>query len=163
MQHHAEDDQMPPFTFTILKSFKDCLSRQVAEVIRIHYSKDFILNSKNEYNSNHLSRVVVEEDAFIKKKRARQEELEEVMEKRKWEKLKAEQSRKPKRKPEEARWDPSNWQEKRKLRRMESLEEEYEMHEWWEWAEERCMRAGRMRARLEHDRRRVLWRMENRD
>ena len=75
---------MPTFTCTILKSFKDCLSRQVAEAIKIHYSKNFILKSKIEYNSNHLSRVVVEEDAFLKKKRARQEELEEVMEKIKW-------------------------------------------------------------------------------
>ena len=84
LQHHAEDDQMPPFTFTILKTFKDCLSWQVAEALKIQYSKDFFLNSKNEYNSNHISRVVVEEDAFLKKKRARQEELEEVMEKIKW-------------------------------------------------------------------------------
>ena len=35
----------------------------------------------------------MEEDAFIKKKRVRHEELEEVMEKRKWEKYKAEHRR----------------------------------------------------------------------
>ena len=51
---------MPRFTFTVFQSFKDCLSRQVAEAIQIHYIKDEILNSKNEYNTNHLSRVVVE-------------------------------------------------------------------------------------------------------
>ena len=70
---------MPPFTFTILQSFRDCLSRQVAEAIRIHYSKDALLNSKNEYNCNHLARVMVEEDAYNRKKRARQEEMEEMM------------------------------------------------------------------------------------
>ena len=37
------------------------------------------------------------------------------------------------------------------------------MHEWWNWAEERCIRAGKLRARLENDRRRVLRRMESRD
>ena len=67
----------------------------MVEAIRIHYSKDALLNSKNEYKSNHLARVVVEEDAYNKKKRARQEEMEEVMEKRRWEQFKAEHRRKP--------------------------------------------------------------------
>ena len=123
MQHHAEDDQMPPFTFTILKSFKDRLSRQVTEAIKIHYTKDFILNRKNEYNINHLSRVVVEEDAFLKKKRARQEEMEEVMEKKRWEQFKAEHRRKPKRKPEEVETLPAGWmRHPKRLRRMETEE-----------------------------------------
>ena len=74
---------MPKFTFTILKSFKDCLSRQVAEAIMIHYSGDELLNSKNEYNANHLSRVVVEEDAFERKRKAKQEEMREHEEKKK--------------------------------------------------------------------------------
>ena len=94
MQHHAEDNKMPPFTFTILQSFWDCLSRPVAEAIRIHYSKDALLNSKNEYNSNHLARVVVDEDAYNKKKRARQEEMEVMMEKKRLEQFKAEYRRK---------------------------------------------------------------------
>ena len=42
------------------------------------YTKDKILNSKNKYNANHLSRVVVEEDAFERKRKARQEEMEEM-------------------------------------------------------------------------------------
>ena len=29
----------------------------------------------------------------------------------------------------------------KKLRRIESCEEEYEMQEWWKWVEERCIRA----------------------
>ena len=53
--------------------------------------------------------MVVEEDAFLKKKRARQEELEEVMEKRKWEKFKADHRRKPKMKPEEDETLPTGW------------------------------------------------------
>jgi hypothetical protein len=43
---------MPHFTY------RDCLSRQVEEAIRIHYSKDTLLNSKNEYGSNVLARVM---------------------------------------------------------------------------------------------------------
>ena len=56
---------MPKFTFTILKSFKDYLSRQVAEAIMIHYSGDELLNSKNEY----LARAVLEEKAFERKRK----------------------------------------------------------------------------------------------
>ena len=56
---------MPKFTFTILKSFKDYLSRQVAEALMIHYSGDELLNSKNQY----LARVVVEENAFERKRK----------------------------------------------------------------------------------------------
>ena len=51
-KYHKEDDSRPPFSFKILDSFKDCLSRQVGEAIRIHYAKDELLDSKNEYNDN---------------------------------------------------------------------------------------------------------------
>ena len=101
------------------ESFKECQSRQVAEAIKIHYTKDEILNSKNESNSNHLSRVAVEEDAYGRKRKARQEE-----------KLKAEHRRKPKRKSEEDDNIPTGWKRQpNKLRRMESCEEVYDMQE----------------------------------
>ena len=61
MKHHQEEGK-PEFIFSVLKNFRDCLSRQVAEAIKIHYSKDELLNSKNEYNANCLTRVVVEEE-----------------------------------------------------------------------------------------------------
>jgi hypothetical protein len=64
---------------------------------------------------NHLSRVVVEEDEFLKKKRARQEELEVEMEKMKWEKFNAEHRRKPKRKPEEDETLPNGWKRQPKI------------------------------------------------
>ena len=47
MKYHLKDDSRPPFSFKVLDSFKDCLSRQVAEAIRIHYAKKELLNSKN--------------------------------------------------------------------------------------------------------------------
>ena len=67
------------------------------------------------------------------------------MEKKKWEKFKAEHRRKPKRKPEDDETLPNGWKRQpKKLRRMENWDEEYEMHEWWKWVEERCMRAGNL-------------------
>ena len=136
MQQHAEDDVMPHFTFTILQSFRDCLSRQVAEAIRIHYSKDTLLNSKNEYGSNRLARVMVEEDAYSKKKRGRKEEMEEVMEKRRWEQFKEEHRRKPKRKPEEVETLPAGWmRQPKRLKRMETKkaaqEKEFDIQGLW--------------------------------
>ena len=72
-----------------MNSFKDCLSRQVAEAIEIYYSKDELLNSKNEYNNNHLARVIVEEDAYKRKKKAKEEEMKEMMKKKKWKEFKS--------------------------------------------------------------------------
>ena len=146
MQQHAEDDVMPHFTFIILQSLRDCLSLQVAEAIRIHYSKDTLLNIKNEYGSNHLARVVVE-DTYSKKRRARQEDMEELMEKGRWEQFKAEHRRKPKRKPEEVETFPAGWmRQPKRLRRMETeetaQEEEFDIQGWWKLAEKRCIRVG---------------------
>ena len=53
---------MPPFHIKVIGSFRDCLTRHVAEALKIHNSKDELLNSNNEYASNHLSRIVVDMD-----------------------------------------------------------------------------------------------------
>ena len=60
------------------------MSRQIAEAILIHLSKDELLNSKNEYNSNGLARVKVEEDVYERKKRERKEEEDSWKEKKAW-------------------------------------------------------------------------------
>ena len=52
------------------------MSRQIAEAILIHYLKDELLNSKNEYNSNCLARLTVEENMYKRKNRVRKEEEE---------------------------------------------------------------------------------------
>ena len=64
---------MPTFLFTILNSLKDCLPRLVPEAIEIHYSKDELLNSKNEYNNNQFAKVTVEDDGYKRKKKAKEE------------------------------------------------------------------------------------------
>ena len=55
-------------------SISDCwklqgLPNQVSEAVMRHYSKDILLNSKNEYNSNCLTRLTTEENKFEKKPR----------------------------------------------------------------------------------------------
>ena len=62
MTYHQEEESRTSVNFfKVLISFKDCFSRKVAETIRIHYAMDELLNIKNEYNANHLSRMVEDE------------------------------------------------------------------------------------------------------
>ena len=70
-------------------SFKECLSRQIAEARQIHYSKDELLNSKHEYNPICLARVEVEESMYKRKKREKKEEEKSVMEKKAWNEFKS--------------------------------------------------------------------------
>jgi hypothetical protein len=155
----------PEIIFSVIKNFRDCLSRQVAEAIKIHYSRDELLNSKNEYNANCLTRIVVEEEVYERKKRERKEEMEELEEKKRWEVFKIAHRQQPKRQRPEEVSGLRGWMEGKgkKLRRMESVEEEFEMAGWWEMMEGRCVRAGNLKRRLENDRERVLKRMENRN
>ena len=86
MNDHPEKDNCPEFSFRIKAKFKDCLSRQVAEAMSILYSKDKLLNSKNEYMANCLTRICVEENTYERKRKERESEMEEEKER---EKLKA--------------------------------------------------------------------------
>ena len=74
MTTHTEDDQCSPFKTKVISSYKDCLQRQVSEALKIYNSKDELLNSKNEYASNHLSRIVVDMDSVARKKQVQREE-----------------------------------------------------------------------------------------
>jgi hypothetical protein len=77
LSSHQEEKEVPNFRFKIKGTFKDCLSRQITEAMRIFLSEDEMLNSKNEYLANCLSRVQVSEDRFERKKRELQEDDEE--------------------------------------------------------------------------------------
>jgi hypothetical protein len=152
---------MPKFKFTILTTFKDCLSRQVAGAIKIHYSGDQLLNSKNEYNANHLSRVIVEEDAFEKKKKSRQEELRELEERKKWEEFRLGHKSRPKRQRIEKNTVSEDWKNQyKKMKRIEEVVEVYDLSDWWERTEGICIRAGNLKTRLDRDKNRVLRWME---
>jgi hypothetical protein len=69
----------PEMEFSVTGMFKDCLSRQISEALRINFSKDVLLNSKGEYGNNTVSRLTVHEDAWKRRERDRlEEELEEL-------------------------------------------------------------------------------------
>ena len=161
MTSHVDDQDKPEFIFRVLSSYKDCLSRQVAEAIRIHYTGDVLLNSKNEYNANHLSRVVVEENVFQRKKRERQEEAEEMEEKKRWEVFKANHKHQPKRRREDETV-PEGWKagQNKRLKRMSLEAEVWDLADWWTLAEGMCLRAGKLKRRICLDKARVLRMME---
>ena len=69
MEEHPEMTAMPPWRFKTLRTFKDCLRRQLTEAVAISLSSDFLLNGKCDYLANCISRVTVDEDEYDKKKR----------------------------------------------------------------------------------------------
>ena len=62
--HSGED--MPEFRFRIVKTFRDSLSRQVAESVRIDLRGGNILNSKTVYSRNRLPRLEIEQPEWGK-------------------------------------------------------------------------------------------------
>ena len=58
-------EEMPRFRFRIVKSFSDCLSRQVAESVRIDL-REGVLNSKSVYSRNRLPRLELEKTEWEK-------------------------------------------------------------------------------------------------
>ena len=73
-------EPMPEFRFKIIRSFKDSLSRQVAESVRIDLRGEGILNSKTVYSRNRLPRLEIEKtewerESEDRKKRAEEERL----------------------------------------------------------------------------------------
>jgi hypothetical protein len=81
MLSHPEMNSPPKMTFKATSMFKDCLSRQIGEALRIHHSKDTLLNSKSEYLTNCITRITVEEDAWERRENSRREEEAQRMEK----------------------------------------------------------------------------------
>ena len=79
MNAHENLPSPPVMDFSITAKYRDCLSRQIGEALRIHYSKDVILNSKSEYMSNTISRLTIEKDAWERKERSRLEEEQDKM------------------------------------------------------------------------------------
>ena len=81
MLSHKDLDQRPPFAFKVITQYKDCLSRQIGEAIKIQRTTDNILNSKCEYLSNCLTRLTVLEDDWERRRREKDEEIAENEEK----------------------------------------------------------------------------------
>ena len=74
--------------FSITSRFRDCLSRQIGEALRISYSQDTLLNSKAEYMTNSLSRLTMKEDPWELRERTRKEEEMEELNKKQVEEFK---------------------------------------------------------------------------
>ena len=79
MSKHPDIPSPPQMEFTA--RYRDCLSRQIGEALRINYSKDNILNSKSEYLQNKISRLTIEEDAWERRERSRLEVEEDKLDK----------------------------------------------------------------------------------
>ena len=77
MLAHPENNTPPQMAFKITSLFRDCLYLQIGKALQINYSRDRILNSKNEYMSNCISRLTIDEDAWERRHRCRQEEKAE--------------------------------------------------------------------------------------
>jgi hypothetical protein len=95
------------FSFKIRKQYTDCLSRQVGEAIAILLSKDQLLNSKNEYVQNCISRITIQEDSLERKQRIIREEAEEKKEETALAEFKAKKRADSKRKDEDLIGNPS--------------------------------------------------------
>ena len=83
MNSHPSLPEPPEVEFSVTGMFRDCLTRQISEALRINLSKDMLLNSKGEYGGNSVSRLTVQEDAWERRVRDRQEEELEELNKRK--------------------------------------------------------------------------------
>ena len=81
---HAEMQERPNFRFKIVKSFKDSLSRQVAESVRIDLRGE-VVNSKTVYSRNRLPRLEIEKPEWERAEEERRKKIKEWEEKMSWE------------------------------------------------------------------------------
>ena len=148
MIHHPSEVEQPPFKFTIISTYRDCLSRQIGEAMKILFTKDKLLNSKNEYLANNISRVMVDEDKYEKKRREIREEKLEAEEKKALEDFKLLRKKTEKRQRENAnrlenqpRIEPLMKRRRLTPSRLENkwTEGELDLGKWLARAEERCL------------------------
>jgi hypothetical protein len=98
-EHHP-NESMPRFSFKVIRTFQDCLTRQVAESVRIDRRGGCVLNSKTEFSRCKITRLVVDTSEWQEEGRTEQdktgEQLEEdtMWEDNIWEKLVAKKCRK---------------------------------------------------------------------
>jgi hypothetical protein len=81
---HPQLQTQPQFKFKIIGKFKDCLSRQISEAVRLSL-RPGSLNSKGEYGRCTIPRLVIQEDEYERKRNERNAALEEIDANKKWE------------------------------------------------------------------------------
>ena len=60
---HGELKEPPQFKFKVVASFKDALTRQVSEAVRIELRGGGVLNSKSEYSSR-IPRLTIDQEEW---------------------------------------------------------------------------------------------------
>ena len=65
---HPELDAPPKFKFKVASSFRDTLTRQLSEAVRIELRGEDILNSKSEFNRCKLPRLKIDLEGWRKEK-----------------------------------------------------------------------------------------------
>ena len=93
MTTHPSLPSPPEMEFSVTGRFKDCLSRQISEALRINLSRDVLLNSKGEYGHNNVSRLTVQEDVWERRKNDRLAEEQEELIKKQVEEFRKQKSR----------------------------------------------------------------------
>ena len=74
---HAEEKSMPDFKIKVVASFKDALTRQIAESVRIDRRGSGVLNSRTEYSRCRLPRLTIDRSEWELAEMARKE-IEDV-------------------------------------------------------------------------------------
>ena len=124
---HPEDEQMPHFRFKIIKTFKDSLSRQVAESVRIDL-REGVINSKAMYSRNRLPRLEVEKPEWERNEEERKRKIQEWNQKENWDlRTKTQEEEESLRQVEETEnMMTESWRESRvrRVREMNEIEEE---------------------------------------
>ena len=92
--------EKPP-RFKLIKSFKDPMSRQLAEAVRIELRGNDILNSKAEYNRSRVPRLRVDMEGWKKANEKDPTSLQEGPGEEEYEATILEMEKAKKRKPEE--------------------------------------------------------------
>ena len=140
----------PPLQFKIIGSYRDCLSRQVSEALKLQNTGNEILNSKNEYASNCLARIVVDMDKYERKKMDMKEEEDEKLAARRLEIFKQDKKR-PKRsrssqQEEIGQSTPTN--KRPRLEISHPADDEMDLGLWLSLGEARCLQVGHLRRRV---------------
>ena len=83
---HEDELEPPGFRYKLVGSYKDCLTRQVKEAIRI-LNRPGSLNSKDEFGRSILIRLTVEQSEYVKKKEQIEQNRKQQEEDESWERF----------------------------------------------------------------------------
>ena len=75
---HQELQEPPAFRIKVVGSFKDSMTRQVSEAVRIELRGEGVLNSKAEFSRCRLPRLVIDQEGWKKSKVQEKKMLEPV-------------------------------------------------------------------------------------